>query len=59
MQIFIGYDPREDAAFAVARKSCKYHLTRPVPIRGVILDDLIEQGLYRRPIECVPASIAP
>jgi hypothetical protein len=51
MKIFIGYDPREDAAFAVARESCKYHLTLPVPIRGVILDDLIEQGLYRRPIE--------
>jgi len=49
--IFIGWDPREAAAFAVARESCRKHLTRPIPVFGLVLDDLKEQGLYRRPME--------
>jgi hypothetical protein len=47
--IFIGWDPREAGAFAVARSSVQRHLTRPIPIRGLILDDLIASGLYTRP----------
>lgn len=49
--IWIGWDPREAAAFAVARASCKRRLTRPIPIKGLVLDDLKEAGLYRRPTE--------
>lgn len=49
--IWIGWDPREAAAFAVARESCKKHLNIPIPIHGLVLDDLIKAGLYKRPIE--------
>ncbi len=53
--IWIGWDPREAAAFAVARDTCRRHLTRPIKIHGLVLSDLIEQGLYRRPIEYKPS----
>jgi hypothetical protein len=49
--IFIGFDPRETAAFAVCRQSIKNHITQPLPIRGLVLSDLKEQGLYWRPTE--------
>lgn len=49
--IFIGWDPREAAAFAVARASCQTYLTRPIPVFGLVLDDLKAKGLYRRPME--------
>ncbi len=54
--IFIGWDPREAAAFAVARESCRKHLTRPIPVYGLILDDLKREGLYQRPIEHRPSA---
>lgn len=47
--IWIGWDPREAAAFAVARSSIRRHLTQPIPVRGLILGDLVQQGLYTRP----------
>lgn len=47
--IWIGWDPREAAAFAVARSSIRRHLTQPIPVRGLILDDLVSSGLYTRP----------
>lgn len=47
--IWLGFDPREAGAFAVARESIRRHLTAPIPIYGVILDDLRTAGLYRRP----------
>jgi hypothetical protein len=47
--IYIGFDPREAAAFAVARSSVRRHLTMPVPVRGLVLADLIASGLYTRP----------
>lgn len=55
--IYIGWDPREAAAFAVARATCRKHLTRPIPIHGLVLDDLKAKGLYRRPME-IRASAA-
>lgn len=56
MSIWIGYDDREDAAFAVARESCRHHMTMPIPVRGLLLSDLQEAGLYRRPIEYRPSA---
>ena len=47
--IWIGYDGRETDAFAVARHSIRRHLTQPIPIRGLVLSRLREQGLYYRP----------
>lgn len=49
--IWIGFDPREAAAFAVARFSARRHLSIPIPIFGLVLSDLQERGLYTRPIE--------
>lgn len=47
--IWLGYDPREAGAYAVARHSIERHLLSPTRIRGVILDDLKTDGLYTRP----------
>jgi lipopolysaccharide biosynthesis glycosyltransferase len=49
--IWIGFDPREAAAYAVTRASIKRHITQPLPVRGLVLDKLREQGLYWRPTE--------
>lgn len=54
--IWIGWDPREAAAFAVARSSIKNRLTMPIPIYGLVLDDLIRRGLYTRPTEFRPSA---
>lgn len=47
--IFIGYDARESEAFAVARLSLYRNLSRTIPIFGLLLSELQEQRLYRRP----------
>ena len=47
--IWIGFDSREAAAFAVAVHSIKTRLSRPIPISGLELSDLQAHGLYRRP----------
>lgn len=49
--IYIGWDPREADAFAVARQTARYHLNTPVPIRGLVLSDLQQARLYTRPLE--------
>lgn len=49
MHVFIGFDPREAAAFAVARASVFKHLHHRVPVTGLVLDELRGRGLYRRP----------
>jgi hypothetical protein len=49
--IWVGFDPREGAAFAVTRHSLERHLTQRIPIHGIVLSDLQRAGLYTRPIE--------
>jgi len=49
--IWIGFDPRETAAYAVARQSINTYLTQQIPVYGVVLDELKRQGLYWRPTE--------
>lgn len=50
--IWIGFDPREAQAFAVCRSSIRRNSsTQTIPIRGVILNDLQDAGLYQRPVE--------
>lgn len=51
MKVFIGWDPKEAIAFAVARESCLRYMTLPIPIFALSLEDLEEQKLYRRPYE--------
>lgn len=47
--VYIGFDPREAAAFAVARRTVTRTMNRPVPVRGIVLDEMRERGLYNRP----------
>jgi hypothetical protein len=47
--IYVGFDPREADAYAVARQSIRSRLNVPIAIRGVVLSDLQARGLYRRP----------
>jgi hypothetical protein len=54
--VWIGFDPRETSGFAVARATCRHHLTRPIPIHGLLLEDLQKAGLYTRPIEYRPSA---
>lgn len=54
--IWIGFDPREADAFAVARESCRRNCNTPIPIYGLVLGDLIKKGWYRRPIEWRPSA---
>ena len=46
--VWIGYDPREAEAFAVARHSIR-RLSGNVPVYPLVLEDLREAGLYKRP----------
>lgn len=51
--IWIGYDPREAAAFAVARHSILQHLPAEsdIEINGLVLGDMQRAGLFTRPLE--------
>ena len=49
--IWVGWDPRESAAYMVALSSLRRHCTMPIPARGVILPRLRSLGLYNRPTE--------
>lgn len=51
MSVWLGFDPREAAAFAVTRHSIRRRCNLPIPIYGLVLDTLREQGLYWRPTE--------
>ena len=51
LSIYIGYEPREIECFAVCRSSIRRRLTQPVPIRGLVLDEMRRRGFYTRPTE--------
>jgi hypothetical protein len=55
--IWIGFDPREADAFAVARNSTLRRLTAPIPVHGLMLADLQARGLYTRPTERVDGQL--
>lgn len=46
--VYVGYDPRELQAFLVARETARRN-SGPIPVHGLILNDLRVAGLYRRP----------
>jgi lipopolysaccharide biosynthesis glycosyltransferase len=48
MSVWIGFDPRETAAFMVARESVR-QFDRSIPVAAVRLRQLQEAGLYTRP----------
>lgn len=47
--IYIGWDPREKDACAVAQKSLLKHLSESIPVHKLVLGDLQTRGLYTRP----------
>lgn len=47
--IWIGFDPREADAFAVAKHSIRRNTPLPFPVHGLVLSDLRAKGLYTRP----------
>jgi lipopolysaccharide biosynthesis glycosyltransferase len=47
---WIGFDPREAAAFAVARSSIRKY-DQHIPIRGLVLSELQDKGMYYRRTE--------
>lgn len=49
--IWIGYDGREAEAFAVCRQSVRMRLNIPIPINGLVLDQLRADGIYFRKTE--------
>lgn len=49
--IWIGHDDRETVPYAVARASIRGWTSTYVPVHGVVLQDLIDYGWYKRPIE--------
>lgn len=55
MNVFIGFDQREVAAYAVCRHSIRRRLSVSPPsmvfVQGLILKDLREKGMYERPTE--------
>lgn len=59
LSVWIGFDPRETAAFAVCRSSLDRHASAYVKTSGLILSELQERGLYKRPIEYKPSTERP
>lgn len=49
--IYVGYEPREEEAFAVCLHSIRRRLTGHIPIHGLRLRELKNRGLYYRPTE--------
>jgi len=51
--IWIGFDqrPAETEGFAVALRSIRRRLAKPMPIKGLVLAELRSKGLYYRPTE--------
>lgn len=49
--IWVGFDRREQAAFGVACHSVRRRLTSPIPVRGLVLADLVKRGISTRRTE--------
>ena len=47
--IWVGFDSREVAAYAVMVNSIKRNLSKPIPISGIVLSDLQAHKIYNRP----------
>ena len=47
--IYIGYDPREEAAFGVCLSSLLSRMSEPIPVHKLALGELRARGLYTRP----------
>jgi hypothetical protein len=52
--IYIGWEPREVVAWQIARGSLLRHCTRPFMVKQLSLADLVDRGLYKRPMGATP-----
>ncbi|WOL09651.1 protein CDI-like [Canna indica] len=48
LRVYIGYDPREDAAYQVCRRSLLHRSSVPIEIHPIRQQDLRDAGLYSR-----------
>lgn len=55
--VYIGFEPRETDAFIVAVSSTRRRAAYRIPIRGLELVALQEQGLYTRPTKWVDGQL--
>jgi lipopolysaccharide biosynthesis glycosyltransferase len=51
LEVFVGWDSREDIAFRVCRHSMQRRASKPVTVTPIMQIELRERGLYRRPID--------
>ena len=51
INVFIGYDPREDAAAQVCKYSLQKHASVPVKVHFLRLQQLEDEGILWRPRE--------
>ena len=51
LRIYLGWDPREAQAYAVAVRSIRAHTSSPVDIHPIDLSKLQAGGWYQRPME--------
>jgi len=51
LNIFIGWDSREDIAYQVAKNSIERHSSIPVSVIPLKLDRLLADGFYRRKVD--------
>jgi len=51
LRIYIGWDSREDIAYQVARRSLIEHASIPVDVTSIKLQDLVDDGTFRRDID--------
>ena len=57
LQVFVGWDPREDIAWEVCRHSILSRTDpRQVQITPLVQSDLRAQGLYTRPVDALAAT---
>jgi hypothetical protein len=57
LQVFVGWDPREDIAWEVCRHSILSRTNpRQVQVTPLVQSDLRAQGLYTRPIDTLAAT---
>lgn len=57
VSVWLGWDPREASAFAVARHTLQKNAPSHWPIYGLVLSDLQKAGLYTRPIEMRQSAV--
>ena len=51
LRCFIGFEPREADAYAVAAASLRRHASRSVEVKPIVLADMRARGLYARPTD--------